>query len=152
VSRPRHGISRADLNAFMDRLFAGAVPVQAPTSRQVTFGRACFAASTNIGDLIELILDDRLSWKGRLLGGRRYTDLLVDADEVTRVLQEAAPPRRSLTKKEIHARPEPGRRYRLDPGWAVGGDRRILSDDPEKVAARDPGQLRSVQEPVRHRH
>ncbi|MDP1340773.1 hypothetical protein, partial [Klebsiella variicola] len=41
VSRARHRITRADLNAFMDRLFAGAVPVQAPTSRQVTFGRAC---------------------------------------------------------------------------------------------------------------
>lgn len=103
VSRARHRITRADLDAFMDRLFAGAVPVQAPTSRQITVGRACFAASTNIGDLIELILDGRLSWKGRLLGGRRYTDLLVDADEVTRVLQEAAPPRRSLTKKEIHS-------------------------------------------------
>ena len=103
VSRARHRVSRTSIETFMERLFEGAVPVRQPGSRQVTLGRACYVASTNIGDLIGLILDRRLSWKGCLDGNRRYGDLLVDAGEVTKVLQQAGQPRQSMTKREIHA-------------------------------------------------
>ncbi|BAQ48056.1 hypothetical protein [Methylobacterium aquaticum] len=96
-------MARADVDMFMGRLFAGAVPVEAPNAKQVSFGRACFAASTNIGDLTELVLSGTLSWKGALGGSRRYTDLLVDAAEVTKLLQGGAAPRRNPTKKEIGA-------------------------------------------------
>lgn len=90
VSRARHRITRAHLGAFRDRLFAGAVPDQAATSRQVTFGRACFAASTNIGDLIELIPNGRLFWKGCLLGSRRYN--LRDDGEFFELRARTMPP------------------------------------------------------------
>ncbi|MCP1548439.1 hypothetical protein [Methylorubrum extorquens] len=103
VHRARHRVARADVEAFMARLFEGAVPVEAPTARQVKFGRACFFASTNIGDVVGLVLDGKLGWKGCLHGGRRYTDLLVDADEVLALLQGVAPPRRGLMKAEIAA-------------------------------------------------
>ncbi|WP_437871003.1 TniQ family protein [Methylorubrum extorquens] len=103
VHKARHRVARDDVEAFMDRLFEGAVPVEAPTPRQVTFGRACFVASTNIGDVVGLVLARRLAWKGSLRGGRRYTDLLVDADEVLALLQGAAAPRRGLMKAEIEA-------------------------------------------------
>lgn len=109
VHKARHRMARADVDAFMDRLFEGAVPVEKPTPRQVTFGRACFIASTNIGDLVGLVLDGKLAWRGALHGGRRYGDLLVDADEVTRVLQGNDPGRRNLTKVEI-AKALPGLR------------------------------------------
>ncbi|SFM31098.1 TniQ family protein [Methylobacterium pseudosasicola] len=102
INKARHRMARGDLDAFMDRLFEGAVPVGAPTRRQVNLGRACFIASTNIGDLVGLVLDGRLTWKGYLHGSRRYEHLLVDADEVTRVLQGSGPSRHNLTKREIY--------------------------------------------------
>ena len=101
VNKARHRVARSEVDAFMDRLSDGAVPVDVPTARQVGFGRACFFAATNVGDLIELVLNNRLAWKGRLRGGRRYSDLLVDVDEVTRILQQDEPPRRSMTKMEV---------------------------------------------------
>ncbi|CAO4164105.1 TniQ family protein [Methylorubrum populi] len=101
VNKARHRVARADIDAFMNHLFQGSELVDVPNARQVPFGRACFIASTNIGDVVGLILAGRLGWKGRLRDGRRYTDMLVDADEVTRVLQGDAPQRRSLTKTEI---------------------------------------------------
>jgi len=120
VNRARHRLARADVEAFMDRLFEGAVPVEAPTARQMGFGRACIAASTKIEDVVGLVLAGRLTWKGSLRGGRRYTDLLVDADEVRALLQEAAPPRRGLTKVEIEAE-TPGMKHEvLNPLIAAG--------------------------------
>lgn len=109
VLKARHRMARADVDAFMDRLFQGAVPVEKPTRRQVSLGRACLVASTNVGDLVGLILDGRIAWKGSLHGGRLYDDLLVDADEVTRVLQGDTPARVNLTKLEI-AKEWPGLR------------------------------------------
>ncbi|QIJ76964.1 hypothetical protein GU700_21710 [Methylobacterium sp. NI91] len=103
VNKARHRMARADVDLFMGRLFEGAVPVEVLTASQVPFGRACHIASTNIGDLAELVLSGRLSWKGAIGGGRQYTDLLVDAAEVTRLLQGGAEPRRNPTKQEIGA-------------------------------------------------
>lgn len=87
----------------MDRLFEGAVIVERPTRSQVKLGRACLAASTNVVELVSLILAGRLSWKGRLRAGVRYTDLLVDAGEVLTVLQGDKPPQRNMTKLEVTA-------------------------------------------------
>jgi hypothetical protein len=101
--RARHRVALTDVETFMDRLFQGAVAVETPTRRQVTLGRACLVASTNVGDLVSLILTDGLTWKGSLRGGRRYTDLLVDADEVMEILQRGTPTRRNMTDKDVRA-------------------------------------------------
>lgn len=101
IRRARHRVAASDIDAFMSRLFEGAVQIEKPTRRQVPLGRACLIATTNIVELVNLVLAGGLSWKGSLRGGRLYTDLLVDADEVMGVLQKDKPPRRNITKGEI---------------------------------------------------
>jgi hypothetical protein len=101
VTKARHRVAVADVDDFMDRLFEGAVEVDTPNPRQVSLGLACRVATTTIGDLVCLILAGGLSWKGRLRGGMRYPDLLVDADEVMRVLQKDRPPRKGVSKEQI---------------------------------------------------
>ena len=103
VTRARHRVAVGDIESFMELLFRGAITVETPTRRQVTLGRACLVASTNIGDLVSLILAGELAWKGRLRGGRLYTDLLIDADELMMILQKDKTPRQSMTKGEIRA-------------------------------------------------
>lgn len=103
VARARHRVARVDVDRFMDRLFEGAVPVERPARGQVTLGRACLVASTNIVELVRLILAGRLSWKGCLRGSMRYPDLLVDAGEVLETLRQDNLPRRSMTQLDVRA-------------------------------------------------
>lgn len=103
VANARHRIARADLESFIGRLGEGAVPVEQPTRLQVNLGHACLVASTNIVELVSLVLAGRLTWKGRLGGGARYTDLLVDAGEVLNVLRQDRPPPTHMTKFDVGA-------------------------------------------------
>ncbi|TNC11696.1 hypothetical protein FF100_18850 [Methylobacterium terricola] len=101
VRRARHRVPRAKLAGFMETLLEGSVSIERPHRGQRTIGRACFAASTNCADLVRMILEGQLTWKGRLRDGRRYDDLLVDVDEVISHLQRDARPRTGLMLKEL---------------------------------------------------
>lgn len=102
---------KADIEAFSAKLFEGAETVERPSPRQVKVGAARNVASAAIGDVLALLVDGRLSWKGSLRGGRRFEDLLVDADEV-RGLLRAEPPKRGLSKKEVEG-VAPGLRHEV---------------------------------------
>lgn len=132
VARARHRLKSNDVKGFMDRLFEGAVIVERPTRNQMKLGRACLAASTNVVELVNLILAGRLSWKGRLRAGVRYTDLLVDAGEVLAVLQGGKPPQRNMTKVEVTAEMK-GMRYQFVVRMIAAGHLTVVREFCPKV-------------------
>lgn len=80
---------RPDVDAFMARLFRNAVPVANPSEPRMTIERAAPGLRVGTVEILNLILDDRLAWVGRHTTGERYDDLLIDRDEVLRVIQGA---------------------------------------------------------------
>ncbi|GJD30980.1 hypothetical protein PMNALOAF_2232 [Methylobacterium adhaesivum] len=100
AARAKNRFRPADIDAFIENLFTGAVDIEVPNARQVPLGAARASAAANIGDLFDAIVGGKLAWKGSLRGGRRFTDLLVDADEVMRVMRTEAP-KAGLQKNEV---------------------------------------------------
>jgi hypothetical protein len=80
---------RPDVDAFMARLFRDAVPVANPAEPRMTVERAAPGLRVGTIEILNLILDGRLAWVGRHTTGERYDDLLIDRDEVLRVVQGA---------------------------------------------------------------
>ncbi|GJD58092.1 TniQ family protein [Methylobacterium dankookense] len=78
---------RPDVDAFMARLFRDAVPVANPAEPRMAVERAGPSIRVGVVEILRLILDGRLAWVGRHTTGNRYDDLLIDRDEVLRVLR-----------------------------------------------------------------
>lgn len=96
----KHRFGRADVAAFMARLFDGAEPVIDPPARCKTVSEARAVATANLEDLIGFIVGGKLTWKGMTGPPDDYGNLLVDADEVTELVRSPDPTRRNLTKAE----------------------------------------------------
>jgi hypothetical protein len=94
--------SRADVERLRDRLFDGANEISEPEERQVDITGARRAATCAIPDLLNMIFARKLAWKGRLAGRHDYMALLLDADEVTRIVRSSGT-RVNLTKAEAEA-------------------------------------------------
>lgn len=95
----KHRFAPSEVKALMDRLFAGAVTVTAPTPRQLPIMEARHAAVTSLETILALIFDGKLTWKGRLRGRTDYEALLIDADEIT-ALVRTEPKMVHLTRTE----------------------------------------------------
>ena len=78
---------RPDVDAFMARLFRDAVPVANPAEPRMAVERVARTIRIGIIEILRLVLDARLAWVGRNTTGERYDDLLIDRDEVLRVVQ-----------------------------------------------------------------
>lgn len=91
--------SLSDIEAFRRRWFDGAVEVAAASGRQVDIAEARRVSTCSISRLIEIVLSGKLKWKGRLAGRDDYMAIVVDADEVTRIVRSDAS-RSNLTKEE----------------------------------------------------
>jgi hypothetical protein len=96
----KHRVARTDVDALMQRLFAGAEQVGAPTGRQMTIMAARLAATASVDDIVGFVLRGELRWKGRLGREPRYEHLLVDADEITALIRKE-PAMSGLTKAEV---------------------------------------------------
>ncbi|MBS3652079.1 TniQ family protein [Pseudaminobacter sp. 19-2017] len=94
--------SRADIEELRERLFEGACEVSEPTNRQVDVTGARRASTCTIPDVLDMIFTGKLAWKGRLSGRKDYLALLLDADEVTRIVRSRET-RSNLTKEETEA-------------------------------------------------
>jgi hypothetical protein len=94
--------SKADVEKLRDRLFDGAHEISEPGERQVDVTGARRAATCAIPDLLNMIFEGKLKWKGRLSGRHDYMALLFDADEVTRIVRSDGT-RTNLTKAEAEA-------------------------------------------------
>lgn len=83
----KHRFSREAIDETMRRFFDGAVDVEEPGPRQMPLGAARHAAVCSTDDVLHMVFQGRLKWKGRLRGGTKYEDLLVDVDEVTALIR-----------------------------------------------------------------
>ncbi|WP_189350028.1 TniQ family protein [Mesorhizobium sp. M1E.F.Ca.ET.045.02.1.1] len=91
--------SKVEVERLRERLFDGAQEVSEPTERQVDITDARRAATCTIPDILDMIINGKLAWKGRLAGRHDYMALLLDADEVTRLVRSDGM-RTNLTKAE----------------------------------------------------
>jgi hypothetical protein len=71
-----------DLDAFLDRLLDGAMPVKVAGAGQVNIPEAARLAFCMSEEVVRLILNGKLARKWRLATERRYMAVLVDVDEV----------------------------------------------------------------------
>lgn len=82
TDRTRHRFARSAVARLMDRFFEGAVDVDGPSGRRLPILDARKASLLDIAVVHDLILDGRLTWKGRIAGRKDYEALVVDADEL----------------------------------------------------------------------
>lgn len=78
-----------DLDAFLTRLLGGAVPIAAAGTGQVDIPTAAKAACCGSVEIVQAILDGRLTRIARLAGERGYMALLVDVEEVRALVRGA---------------------------------------------------------------
>ncbi|WP_374312872.1 TniQ family protein [Dongia sp.] len=79
--------SRRMLDAFLARLLDGSEAVAACTGTRATIPTAAKRACCSAGEIVKLIQGERLAWKGRLPGVEGYLSVLVDYDEVRRLVK-----------------------------------------------------------------
>jgi len=96
----KHRFSLDDLERLRTQLFAGAVVVDTPLERQLDVMATRRAATCSLQDLFNLIFSGQLRWKGRLSGRSDYGALLLDADEVTRIVR-SRDTKTGFTKEEL---------------------------------------------------
>lgn len=98
----KHRFTRASVEEMLGRLFEGAVDVAEATGRRVPLGDARHLANCTLDEVFDLVFNGRLAWKGLLGGRREYGALLLDADELKRIVRDK-PKRQCLTRAEFCA-------------------------------------------------
>lgn len=91
-AREHHRFALDDLEALQKRLFEGAVDVEEPTDRQLPLARARHVSLASHVEILHFILDEKVTWKGRLVGGSGLSALLLDVDECIQLVRDLAPP------------------------------------------------------------
>lgn len=82
----RRDYDKRDLDAFLGKLLAGAVPVEKPEFPQVAISRAVRLLIHPTAEIVQAILDGRVGWKGRDTRKSGYASVLIDFDEIKRLL------------------------------------------------------------------
>lgn len=91
-----------DLDGFLDRLLAGALPIDTAAAGQVNIPDTAKLAFCMSEEVVRLILDGRLARKWRLASERGYLSVLVDVEEVRALVR--GPDKGGLTGLEIKDR------------------------------------------------
>ncbi len=78
----KHRFSLNDVDSMLERMFAGAEDVAAPTDRQLPVMDCRHVAGASLETVLTSVFDGTLTWKGRLAGRSGYSALLLDADEL----------------------------------------------------------------------
>ncbi|NGO54054.1 TniQ family protein [Allomesorhizobium camelthorni] len=99
-SYAKHRFSPAAVDELMDRLFLGAADVTEPDPRQMSVMAARQVATATVSQMLAFLFEQKLQWKGRLAGVDGYRSLLVDADEITRLVRTEQT-KTGLTKDEV---------------------------------------------------
>lgn len=96
----KHRFAPAAVDELVRRMFDGAEEVLEATGRRVPIMRARNMSHASNERILALLFGGELSWKGRIAGRSDYDALLVDADELTRIVRSEGP-RANYTKEEI---------------------------------------------------
>lgn len=78
-----------DLDQFLARLLAGAVPVETVGPGQADIPTAAKAACCSSVEVVQAVLDGRLTRKAQLAGERGYMAVLVDLEEIRALVRGA---------------------------------------------------------------
>jgi len=97
-----HAFSRAELDAFLARLLNGAVPIDSVAQGQANIPDAGRQACCSAPEIINLILDGRLRWVGRLRSATGYLSVIVNVDEVRALIR--LPDHGGLSLREVERR------------------------------------------------
>ncbi|MBU6526819.1 hypothetical protein JMJ47_001466 [Methylocystis sp. MJC1] len=84
-----HAFAGDDLDDFLRRLQEGAEEVDAIAPPIFKIVDAARRANRSTAEVVSAILDNRLSWKGRLRTERGFAAIVVDLREVNEVLKDA---------------------------------------------------------------
>ncbi|TXH38856.1 MAG: hypothetical protein E6Q98_01250 [Rhodospirillaceae bacterium] len=82
-----HAFSRDHVDQFRDSLFAEAVPTPAPTTDQLNIPMAAKKANCSAAEVVNLILEGKLAWKGIDPAETGYLSLLVDLIEIKQLVR-----------------------------------------------------------------
>ncbi len=80
-----------DLNEFLARLLADAIPVTTPEGAACDIPKAAKLANCSAIEIVRLILDRKLAWIGQRAGVSGYLSVLVDGDEIKRLVRGPKP-------------------------------------------------------------
>ncbi|MCJ2030446.1 TniQ family protein [Methylobacterium sp. J-043] len=100
--RRRYTFATADLDRFLEALTDQAVPATNPTPPIVNIPGAAKRANCGAHEVIRLILNRKLGWVGRDTAVPGYLGVLVNANEVKRLVQGA--PLDGLTARAVEKR------------------------------------------------
>ena len=82
-----HAFARKDLDEFLFRLFDGAVEVDDCDMPKCSIKMAAKFANCGAGIIVRLVLDKKLEWVGRKAGIHGYDAVMVDVDEIRRLVK-----------------------------------------------------------------
>ncbi|GEP01725.1 TniQ family protein [Methylobacterium haplocladii] len=82
-----HLFRRRDLDAFLERMFVDAVPVEDPDEDMADVKKAVKRVCCSTIEIVRLVLDRKLSWVGRRTSERGFAALLVRVSEIRSVLR-----------------------------------------------------------------
>jgi hypothetical protein len=99
-SYAKHRLTPAAVEELMERLFLGAADVSESGPRQMPLMAARQVATATVSQMLAFLFEQKLQWKGSLAGVDGYPSLLVDADEITRLVRTEQT-KTGLTKEEI---------------------------------------------------
>lgn len=91
-------ISLRDVEMLRERLFESATEIVTPKERQMNIFDCRRASTATLEQLLEMIFNNRV-WKGRMSGRSDYFALVLDADEITRLVRSDSV-RHELTRQE----------------------------------------------------
>ncbi|WAP70073.1 TniQ family protein [Jiella pelagia] len=83
----KHRFEAGAVAGLMDAMFEGSVVVSFPAENMVDITTAQSKAVTTRSRMLRMIYDRELTWKGRLADAEGFGALLLDADEVTRLVR-----------------------------------------------------------------
>ena len=95
-----HAFAKRDLDDFLARLFDGAIEVEAPQPPAYSIQDAAKRANCGAGEIVQLVLDKKLQWVGRLASAMGYAAVLVNVDEIKEHVR--GPALDGLTADAIH--------------------------------------------------
>ncbi|NIX77351.1 TniQ family protein [Microvirga terricola] len=87
VSLRRHAYDPADLEAFLVALLSRAVPIATFKPPVHPIAQAAKRANCGAAEIVHLILDKKLRWVGRKANERGYASILVNTEEVKRLVR-----------------------------------------------------------------
>lgn len=95
-----HAFAKDDLDDFLARLLHGSERVAEFKPPVYSIAEASKRANRSAAEVVAAILENRLTWRGRLTTAAGFSSVLVNLDEVKRILADPEPD--AIAKTKVH--------------------------------------------------